>query len=987
MKDKILSRLIGTLEANEIPYDSLMPRRVSNLLLVTSLYDYYTIIEDGKLSEMLYNEYLELDLRFTPSIERVSRAEDALELLRQESFDLIISMPRVGDMNIMEFSEAVHAIDPSLPMVLLSSSLRELSSLPPPENLPGVDSVFVWNGDVRLFLVIIKYIEDRYNAPHDTEVVGVKCVVLIEDSVQFYSSYLPMLYTEILNQTRVLTEDSVSRAQRVMRIRARPKVLLARNFEEGMALFEKYNSNLLGVIIDAAFPKDGKLNAAAGFEIARQLQNKSPETPILMQSDSQNADSAKALGLEFIDKGSPTLLGDLRNFMQNHLGFGDFVFTGPDNKILTRIPNLRALEWALQAIPAESIYPNISGNRFSIWLMARTEFELANAIRTILQEAHEPEKLKSQLLEVIRAFRQRSMSGIVVNYSNHTFESNIGFVRIGDGSLGGKGRGLAFLNSLIKDYSLANRFENVQISVPRTAVITTSVFDRFIQSSGLLSYALVEKDDNKITKAFLRIDLPADVVEDLWNFLQWVRYPLAVRSSSLLEDALYQPFAGIYKTYMIANNHPNPDFRLNELCDAIKMVFASTYHSDPKAYMESLPNRLEEEKMAVVIQQVIGRQYGLYFYPNIGGVGRSLNFYPVEGMSPEDGIVSVALGMGKTVVEGGRCFRFCPAYPKKPIQSFTPNDYLDNSQRSFLALDLSQPGIRSIEQEVTASDLVSLDLDVAERHGTLLPVASVYSPDNDAIYDGLSRKGTRLVTMAGLLKGNVMPLADITAFLLKVGSAASSGPIEIEFAATLSNAPSEPHHFACLQIRPLAVSSEIKDINIEDIDPGAAICISNKSLGNGLIKGISDLIYVRMENFDRSKTQSIADEIGNLNIEMRRQKIPFILIGPGRWGSADPWLGIPVKWGQISGVRCIVENDFADMHVDPSQGSHFFQNIMSFGIGYLTIGKCDYFDRAWLDQNESKYQSDNIRHISLLNPVEIILNGRKNFGVILKRPK
>lgn len=918
MKDRILNEIIGAPDQTEVSYDALMPRKVTHLLLVSSLYDYYTIREDGKLSEILYSEYLDLDLRSTPSIERVSTADEALEKLQSEPFDLVISMARVGNMNVIEFGEAVQEINPNVPVVLLACSTRELNIIPSLENLKGIDSIFVWLGDVRLFLAISKYIEDKHNALHDANVAGVKSIILIEDSVQFYSSYLPMLYAEILKQSHSLTAESVNRAQKIMRMLARPKVLLARTYEEAIQLYKQYENNLLGVIVDAAFPRNGKIDPSAGFDIARMLKEENPSLPVVMQSEPENAPLAISLGLKFIDKNLPTLLRNLRDFMQQHLGFGDFVFLSMEGAVISRAPDLLSLEWALQAIPEELILYNVSRNDFFIWLLARTEFELAESIRNIVRKVKEnSQNLRQQILNALSTFRERSLSGVVAEYSSHSFEGSSGFVRIGDGSLGGKGRGLAFINSLVDTYKLEYRFKGVRIFIPPTAVLTTTIFNRFMELSGLLSYALKETDDDKITKAFLNAKFPPDVMEDLWNFLQRVRYPLAVRSSSLLEDASYQPFAGIYKTYMIPNNHDDPDVRLEELCNAIKMVYASTYHADPKAYMEFLPNRLEEEKMAVVIQQVVGNRFGSYFYPNFAGVGRSMNFYPMPGMMPEDGAVSVALGMGKIVVDGGQCVRFCPAYPTKPIQSFTPDDYIENSQKNFLALDLSRSRYMMTLGE--QNNFVSLGLETAERHGTLSSIGSVYSQDNDAIYDGITRDGIRLVTMAGILKEDIFPLAEITAFLLKVGAAASSCPVEIEFAVNLSNDSLRPHEFAFLQIRPLVLGSEFQEIEVENVDKISTFCISNRALGNGIIGNICDVVYVKRQNLDRAKTQQIANEIGIINSELKLQKRPYTLLGPGRWGSTDPWLGIPVKWAQISAARCIIETCFEDMQVDPSR--------------------------------------------------------------------
>jgi hypothetical protein len=989
MRDHLLDALLGTPKNVEVPLDSLMPWRVSNLLLVSSLYDCYTFIEDGRLSEMLFSEYLELNLRFTPSIQRVSTAQEALEKLHNEHFDLFISMPRVGDMNVMEFGHAAHAVDPNIRIVPLACTARDLDMLQSRGELPGIDKPFVWLGDVRLFIAIIKHVEDQMNAWHDVRTTGVKCILLVEDSVQYYSTFLPMLYTEIVKQTQSLMAEGVNRMQKMMRMRARPKILLATSYEQALELFERYRDNLLGVVLDAAFPRGGELAPSAGMDFARMARDVTPDLPILMQSGSDNP-KAGALppGVEFLDKNSPSLLGDLRDFMQKYLGFGDFVFRRPDGTVVTRAPDLRSLEWAMQVIPEDCLLFHASRNDFSTWLLARTEFDLANALRPRRVEEFEgAEDIRRLLLGALKAHRERARAGVVAEFSSGTFEGGKGFVRIGSGSLGGKGRGLAFVNSLLNDYRLEDRFPGVRIFVPPTAVLATGIFDQFMESAGLLPMALEEQDDDRITRAFLAAELPEEVVENLWAFLDWVRYPLAVRSSSLLEDASYQPFAGIYKTFMIPNRHEDPEVRLEELCNAVKMVYASTFHSDPKAYLEATPNRLEDEKMAVVIQQLVGREHDGYLYPDFAGVARSLNFYPMPTMRPEDGVASVALGFGKTVVEGGRCVRFSPAHPRKPMQSFTPQDYLENSQREFLAMDLRRNGPRGEATWEYSAGPIPLDIETAEKHGTLAGVGSVYSPDNDAVYDGLSRPGIRLVTMAGILKGSLCPLADILAFLLKVGAAGASCPVEIEFAASLADSAEKPHDFGFLQIRPLAFGTDVQDIQIEHVPPEDAICVAHKVLGNGVVPNVRDIVYVRRETFDRSQASLTAWEVSEANAVLKKEKRPYLLIGPGRWGSSDPRLGIPVKWAQISDVRCIVETGLKDIHVDPSQGSHFFQNIVSFGIGYLTVAPNnadDLLDYDWLDGQPAAGETAHVRHIALDEPLDIALNGRRNYGIVMK---
>jgi CheY-like chemotaxis protein len=988
MIDRRLDALLGPPRRTDVLFDALMPNRVRNILLVSSLYDSFTLIEDGRLGEILFAEYLELDLRHIPSIHRVPTADEALAKLGTEPYDLVISMPRVGEMNVRAFGRAVQEKSPGLPVVLLAGNTREVQLVQSLGDLPGIDKVFVWQGDGRLLLAITKLVEDRLNAAHDAGAAGVKSILLVEDSVRFYSSYLPMLYTEILKQTQALMADSVNANQRAMRRRARPKVLLATSFEEACDLYGRYRGDLLGVILDAAFPKDGSIEPEAGFRFIERMRADGAEIPVMMQSDFEHAEAAAAVGASFIDKNSPRLLSELRRFMRTSLGFGEFVFRLPDQTVVTRVPDLRSLELAIQIIPPESLVHHLKRNDLATWLKARTEFELAESFRMAEHtEPPDPELIRKNLMQTLSAHRERARAGIVAEFSGRTFEGKGGFVRIGTGSLGGKGRGLAFINSLLGTYPVGDRFPGVRIFVPPTAVLATSVFDEFLETSGLLSSALAERDDEEITRAFLAAPLPEEVVEQLWTFLDWVRYPLAVRSSSLLEDSSYQPFAGIYKTHMIPNTHLDPETRLAELCNAIKIVYASTYHADPKAYVESTPNRLEDERMAVIIQQIAGRRHGTYLYPDLAGVGRSLNFYPMPGMRAEDGIVSVALGLGKTVVDGGKCVRFCPAHPAKPIQSLTTEDYVENSQRSFYALDLSHAGPRPGLPEISRGGMVSLDLDVAEQHGTLAPLGSTYSPDNNAVYDGIGRPGVRLVTMAGVLKHKAFPLAEVVSFLMEVGSAGSSSPVEIEFAVSLSDHPSKPHEFAFLQIRPLVFGADARDVEIDAIDPADALVATYQSLGNGFVEDVRDLVYVKPDRFDRKNTPRVADELGTFNQALRQERRPYLVIGPGRWGSSDPWLGIPVKWGQISGAACIVETGLADMRVDPSQGSHFFQNLMSFGIGYLTVDqfdKRDFVDFAWLGAQPSVGETEHLRHIRFPEPLTIALDGRKSHGVVMK---
>lgn len=987
MHDPSLDAILGPPERGAVPLDQLIPFRVRNVLVVSSLYDSFTFVEDGRLSELLVSEYLELNLRYAPRIERVSTAEEALQRLKREPFDLVISMLSVGEMDVRRFGRAVHELNPSLPLVLLAHGRRELALLEPLDQLVGIGRVFVWQGDARLFLAIMKSEEDRANAWHDARTGGVRVILLVEDSVQFYSSYLPMLYTEVLKQTQALMTEGVNRTHKMLRLRARPKILLATTYEEGQELCERYRDDLLGVIVDAAFPRGGPIDPQAGFAFAEMARTGAPDLPILMQSGSADRDAAAAGGLAFIDKSSPRLLDGLRGFMEDYLGFGDFVFRRPDGSMVSRAADLRNLEWALEVIPDDSLLYHAGRNDFSTWLFARTEFELARALRPRrVEEFGSAAELRAHLLAALRSQKERYRAGVVAEFSSRTFEGGSGFIRIGTGSLGGKGRGLAFMNSVLHAYRLDQRFPDVRIAIPPTLVLATGVFDQFMEAARLLPLALGGATDETIGEAFLASAFPADVVDTLWTFLDWVRYPLAVRSSSLLEDASFQPFAGIYETYMIPNDHPDPEVRLEELLTAVKLVYASTYSAEARAYIESTPNRLEEEKMAVVVQQVVGRRHGEYLYPDLAGVARSVNFYPVHGTRPEDGVASVALGLGKTVVDGGRCVRFSPAHPRKPLESFSPRDHLRNSQRQFYALRLASAGGAPPPPPPRRLGLSVLELEDAEAHGTLDAVGSVYCADNDVIYDGIRRPGVRLVTLAGVLKGRVCPLAEVLALLLKVGATSFSCPVELEFALNLAEGPEGRHELGFLQIRPLVFGGDLQDVQVERLDRDQAICVANQVLGNGLVEGVRDVVYVRPSTFERSRTPAIAAELGPLNARLKEQGRPYLLVGPGRWGSGDPWLGIPVRWAQISGVRCIVETDLADMHVEPSQGSHFSQNLVSFGIGYLSVGGSGggAVDFAWLDAQRAESESRHLRHLAFAEPLQIALSGRRSLGVVLK---
>jgi len=985
-----LEDIAGRIERKRVPFSDLMPWRVRRILLVSSLYDSFTFQEDGNLGEMLFTEYQELNLSSAPTIIRVSTAGEAIETVAETNPDIVITMPRVGDIDVFEFGRRVKEIIPGLPVVLLAYDTRELPLLKERDDGTSIDRMFVWLGDARVFLAIIKSIEDRTNHAHDAELAGVKSIVLVEDSVRFYSAYLPMLYGEIVEQTQALMVEGVNRMQQLMRMRARPKVLLASTYEEGVKLLEDCREHLLGVIADARFRKDGAPDATAGIDFARAIQKAAPGTPVLIQStDPSTAGVAEAIGAAFIEKNSPMLLSDVRGFMREHLGFGDFVFRTTDGDEVMRAGGLRGLLDAIKEVSEESLMYHAARNDFSTWLMARTEFDLAKALRPrAVSDFTSPAELRDYLLESVREYRSQSRAGLVETFSENTFEPETAFTRIGSGSLGGKGRGLAFANSLLNAYEIEDRIEGVHILVPPTAVVATDVFDTFMDQSNLVDLALHGTDDREIRAAFLAAALPAATRGELREFLKRVRYPIAVRSSSLFEDSSFQPFAGIYETYMLPNADEDLEVRLDQLCRAIRLVYASTYSADSKSYIESTPNRLEEEKMAVVIQQVAGRRHGDYLYPNFSGVARSYDFYPVKGMESDDGVASVALGLGRTVVEGGRCVRFAPAKPRRLFQFSTVTDYLKNSQNEFYALDLASPPPGRTERDVSETNLALLGIDVAEEHGTLDAVGSVYDAGSERIYDGIGRPGVRLVTMAGALSGDWFPLPDALRFLLEVGKSGFTCHVEIEFAVNLLDRKDDGRHeLAFLQIRPLVFGVEAEAVEMGEIETTGAIAVSGNALGHGLIEGVRDVVFVRPSTFSRSKTAAIATEVGTMNGRLREEDRPYLLVGPGRWGSADEWLGIPVRWSQISGARCIVESEMEGIDIEPSQGTHFFQNITSFGIGYFTIRSSDprsHLDEAWLESQDVAFETEHVRHVRFEEPLEIVINSKSGIGAIMK---
>jgi CheY-like chemotaxis protein len=966
-------------------FQDLMRFRVRDILLASSLYDSFILAEDGSLYESLLNEYLGLGLTHMPNIHRVSSGAEALRLAREPGrFDIVICSLRLSDIHATDLARRLKEIGVDTPVVMLTYDNRELNELIERGGAKLFDKVFIWQGDFRVFLAIIKHAEDLMNVEHDTELVGVQSIILVEDSVKFYSSYLPLIYTAVLGHTAELISEGVNPAHRLLRMRARPKIILCDTYEEAWRYFERYHETTLGVISDIEFPRGGKMDPKAGFALAREVKQFHRDIPVLLQSRGVEARTeAEALGASFLQKDSPVLLLELKRFMAQHFGFGDFVFRLRDGTVVDRAGDLRTLEEKLYSVPDESIAHHGERNHFSVWLKARTEFLLAHRLRPVeVSDYKTIADVREHLINSLREHRREQQRGSIVDFDPDTFDVGRSYARVGGGSLGGKARGLAFANTLIDMHGLEDSIPGARILVPPSIILGTDVFDRFLEDNDLWDFALRTQDDAAILERFLQADFPEMVREALSSFLQTVRSPLSVRSSSLLEDSQFMPFAGVYETHMIPNDHRDPNVRLAQLVASIERVYASTFYRAAKMYIKSTPYRVEEEKMAVILQPLVGSAHGSRFYPDISGVARSHNYYPIAPMKAEDGIASVALGLGKQVVEGGAAVRFCPRYPRHIVQFSNVADVLKYSQKTFYALESSGDD----DDGEKWPELGNLELDVAERDGTLAAVGSTYSRENHAIYDGVSRPGVRVVTLAPILKNDLYPLPQILIRLLEIGRKGMSGPVEIEFAANLSGPAQRPKEFYLLQMRPMVVEQELERLSILDTAIEDVICRSYAVLGNGMISDIHDIVVVDIERFDRAQSIQVAREVGLFNVELLENQAPYVLIGVGRWGSADPWLGIPVRWEEISGARVIVETGMKDVKVTPSQGTHFFQNITASKVGYITVtgDGGSFVDWEWLAAQPAVRERRFARHLHFDEPVGVIMDGHHNKAIILK---
>jgi CheY-like chemotaxis protein len=973
-------------------FQKLMRHRVRDVLLVSSLFDLYLFEEDGRLYEQIRNEYAGLQLSHTPEITRVSSGSVALSLLDEGArFDLVITTLHIEDISALRLARELKERGHDIPIVLLAYDTRELNDLLTHQDTSVFDRMFVWQGDFRLLIAAFKDVEDRKNVEHDTSLFGVQCILLIEDSIRHYSTFFPLLYSEVISHSQKLIAEGLNSAHRSLRMRARPKILLCQTYEEAWDVFARYQEYILGVISDVGFPRGGRLDVRAGLEFGRSVKEEFFDVPLILQStNAKYKREAYAIGASFLEKSSHTLVEDFRRLLRDYFGFGDFVFRTPDGREVGRATDLRSLEHQLRLIPDESLLYHGARNHFSTWLKARTEFRLSYKLRPRKVSDYESvSDLRTDLIELIHEHRSIRQRGMLTEFSADTFDPQSTFARIGGGSLGGKARGLSFINALLSSYMVRTRFEDTEIVVPPAVVVCTDVFDRFLDDNGLREFAIDCDDDEEILRRFIAAErFPEDVVSQLVSYLNLCREPIAVRSSSLLEDSQYHPFARVYQTYMIPNGHIELQVRLRELLMTIKRVYASTFFQSAKDYTRATAMRTEDEKMAVIVQKLAGSMHFGRFYPEISGVARSYNFYPVDPQTPEDGIASVALGLGRTIVEGGQVIRFCPRYPDRITELSSPAAALKNNQRRFYALDMTSSPLDfpTIDDSLVKPN----DIAAAEADGTLSFVASTYSPENDALYDGMSRKGVRVVTFAPILRSQIFPLADLVSFLSDLGAWGMGTPVELEFAAKLSPPPGGRRTFAVLQMRPMVLSRETDEMAVADEDNDKLICRSSQILGHGVEREIHDVLVVDTHRFERANSREVAQEVARLNAELLSEGRGYVLIGPGRWGTNDPWLGIPVRYENISGARAIVEAEFRDMSVDPSQGSHFFQNITSFQVGYFTVtrrSKDSFVDWEWLDGVEPLRSGRFVRHLRFENPVVVRMNGHQRTGLILKPEK
>ena len=970
----------------DTPFANLMNKRIYNVLLIATKYDSFMLEDDGRVDEQIFNEYTSLSLRYPPRFTQVTTEEEALNELKNRNFELIICMPNMDNRDIFAAASEIKVHYPNIPIVVLTPFSKEVSKRIANEDLSAIDYVFSWLGNSELLLAIIKLIEDKMNAPDDTASVGVQIILLVEDSIRFYSSALPHLYKFVLEQSQMFAKEALNDHQRTLRMRGRPKIKLARNYEEAVRIFDQYRDNMLGIISDMSFMHNGVKDPYAGYKFGQYVRKTGLIIPFVLESsEASNHVYAKELNASFIDKNSKSYPQDLKKKIMQRFGFGDFVILNPHTKEeIMRIKDLKDLQKKVFQIPDDSLVYHLSRNHFSRFFYSRAMFPPAEVLKHVdVSDYKDMDEARKLIFDLIVQYRRMKNTGVVAVYQKDRFDEYSNFARIGDGSLGGKGRGLAFIGAMVKRYPKLES-DNFAVNIPKTVVICTDIFDEFMETNELYPVALGDADDETILRYFLRASLPSRLIEDLMAFFDVVKSPIAVRSSSLLEDSHYQPFAGIYSTYMVPKIEEKYDM-LRTVSDAIKAVYASVFYKDSKAYMTATSNLIDQEKMAIVLQEVVGSRYNDHFYPTMSGVARSLNFYPIGNEKAEDGIANIALGLGKYIVDGGQTLRFSPRHPHSILQMSTMDFALRETQTRFYALDL-----KNMAEAFSVDDafnLVKLGLKDADAEGSLKYIVSTYDPYDQIIRDGYYPGGRKILSFVNILQHDVCPLADTLDQILRIGQQEMGRPVEIEFAVNMAPSDHTRATFYLLQIRPIVDNKEIMDEDLSLVKNEETILSSTSVLGHGIVGDVQDIIYVKTGAFNSSNNQLIAYEIEKMNRSFTDQEKGYVLVGPGRWGSSDSWLGIPVKWPHISNARVIVECGLENYRVDPSQGTHFFQNLTSFGVGYFTVNpfKGDgWFDEAFLNAQPAVEETEYLRHVHFDAPITIKMDGKKSLGVVLK---
>ena len=965
----------------------LMKFRVTEILLISTEYDAYVLEEDAQLAEQIYHQFNDLSIPYIPRIHWVATREEAFEELEMRPIHLIITMARISDMSSFTFETALHEAYPNIPIVMLSYDRLTPEIIAKIRGIACINRVFHWSGDNKVLLAIIKYIEDQQNVETDSK-QGVQAILVVDDSPVYYSQILPIIYTEILTQTRYLILHAMNINHGLLRVRLRPKVLLAETYEEAIDIISTYRYNLLGVISDVRFPKNNVLNPTAGLELAQRVREKITDLPFLLQSEElENEEKARALQLDFLNKNSPNLLHDLRAHILRNYGFGPFVFRYPDGTVIDEASDITSLERILHHLPEESLRYHASNNHFSRWLRARCEVEVADKLRFIDQEEERSvSTIRSYILKVLNDYFQRYQSGFILDFEGLSKKDmEHAFIKLGTGSLGGKARGVAFMNAMISKAQLEDKYEQMKVIVPRSFVIGSDIFETFIEENDLYSFVASAPTEEEIAQRFMAGSLPDALQENLRILTKQIKCPLAVRSSSILEDSRILPFAGIYKTYVVPNSHQESEIRFRQLSDAVKLVYASVFYASPVRYARNADIRIEEEKMAVLIQELVGENYGDLFYPAISGVAQSYNFYPYYPMKPEEGTVSLALGLGKAIVEGEQTFRFSPAHPKMNPLVSSPKEYIKKSQNMFYAVNLTTSAdimLRADEDYIYKK----LPISQAMKDQSLEYIGSTYSGENDCIYDTIHQVGPKLVTFAPILKYNRLPLTQIIIDLLQLGKESFGSHVEIEFAVHIPKDKNKPKEFNFLQIRPMVVGREALQVNFDELVD--SWCFSRRTIGNGLYENIHNIIFVDFESFQLQDSVQIASEIGELNKILVEERQRCILVGFGRMGTTDRWLGIPLAWEQMSQALVIVEVDRKDLRPEPSLGSHFFHNLTATNMGYFHIqydnesaGKLDW---EWLQSQPVLKQTKYVKLIRREKPFKVQVDGRSFKGIIYK---